>query len=222
VILRSDTNSGTAWFDDVQLISDGTAVTIGANTAFDAKDHENGWKVERHTAGEFAWDPAEGHLSPGSLRISGTDSYNGWTAQANFAARPGASYTIRCWVKTKAATGSTYPLVAWFADTSEPVDRAWVERTIGSARDFGLRNHVPVYCGEFGHTQNDPDGSGLTWTRDVGETLNRLRIPWTYWNWRETTGPGSMGVWVMKDGHYVPQQPLADLLRKLWVPGQAN
>ena len=220
VMLRSDTNAGAAWFDDVKLTCDGAEVPIGPNTSFAAQDQEKGWKVERQTAGEFKWDAAEGHLEPGSLRISGTDSYNAWTAQTEFTARPGATYTIRCWVKTKAATGCTYPSVAWCADTNETVDRAWLEREMAPARAFGRRNHVPIYCGEFGCTQSNPDGSGVRWPRDVGEILSRWRIPWTYWNWRETTSRGSMGVWVMDGGHYVPQQPLADLLRQLWRPEQ--
>ena len=220
VMLRSDGNAGTAWFDEVQLSCAGADVSFGPNASFAAKDQEKGWRVERKTAGEFKWDPAEGHLAPGSLRISGTDSYNAWTSQTEFAARAGATYTLRCWVKTKAASGRTYPSVAWFADTNEPVDHAWLEREMSLARAFGRRHHVPIYCGEFGCSQSNPDGSGLRWPRDIGDTLSRWRIPWTYWNWRETTGRGSMGVWVMDGGHYVPQQPLADLLRQLWTSGE--
>ena len=192
------------------------APSTSTNTAFGSEDHETGWQVERQTAGELAWDATVGHLAPGSLRISGTDSYNAWTSQTEFTARPGATYTLRCWAKTTSATGYTYPGVAWFTDTDEPVDRPWLAREIDLARTFGRRNRVPIYCGEFGCSQSNPDGSGLRWPRDVGRILNGWQIPWTYWNWRETTGRGSMGVWVMDGGRYVPQQPLDDLLQQLW------
>lgn len=216
LMLRSETNAGTAWFDDVELTIDGKKVELGPNAAFDAKDRDKGWKVERTTAGEFAWDDKEGKTAPGSLRVTGTDSYNAWVDGTDFAVRPGATCVLRCWVKTRGATGWSYPMIAWFEATTEPVDREWMKAHIMPAVEFSKRHHVPLFCGEFGCTQSNPDGSGLRWPRDVGEILNKLGVPWTYWNWRETTGPGSMGVWVMDGGHYVTQQPLHDLLRQLW------
>lgn len=215
VMLRSDSNAGTAWFDDVTLTCNGKAVSLGANTTFEAGARDKGWKVERQTAGEFTWDGSEGKGAAGSLRIFGTDSYNAWTG-GGFTAAPGAECVLRCRVKTKGATGFTYPAIAWFADTEEPVNRAWLEAQIRPAVRFSRRHHVPLYCGEFGCSQSNPDGTGLRWPRDVGEILNGLGIPWTYWNWRETTGRGSMGVWVKEGGRYVSQEPLAHLLGELW------
>ncbi len=216
LMLRSDTNGGTAWLDDVELSIDGRPTDLGRNTAFDAKARDRGWKLERQTAGRFAWDGQEGHSAPGSLRIVGTDSYNAWVCGTDLAVQSGAKCVLRCWVKTKAATGFTYPMIAWFADTTEPVDRAWLEAKIRPAIAFSRRHRVPLYCGEFGCSQSNPDGSGLRWPRDVGEILNRLGVPWTYWNWRETTGRGSMAAWVKDGGQYVSQQPLAALLGQLW------
>jgi len=219
-MLRSDSNSGDAWFDDVTLLCDDQPTGFPANARFDGAARSEGWKVERQTAGEFAWDATEGHAAPGSLRISGTDSYNAWVTTSTFAARPGASYRLRCSVKTREATGWSYPCVAWFQNVEESVDRAWIGRHIERAAAFRRRNRVPVWCGEFGCSQSNPDGSGYRWVRDVGLILNRLNIPWTYWNWRETTGPGSMGVWVQVEGQYRRQEPLARLLPLLWRHGR--
>jgi len=215
IMLRSDRNAGSAWFDDVVLTGDGQAVDLHASPDLAAAAREQGWQIMRETAGDFAWDAADGHTAPGCLRIAGTDSYNAWTTATEFDARPGTDYALQCWVKTRAATGHSYPAVAWFRHREEVTDRAWLEARLRLAVEFSARHHVPVWCGEFGCSQSHPDGSGQRWVRDAGEVLSRLGIPWTYWNWRETTGRGSMAVWVQQDGRYVMQEPLAEVLRGL-------
>lgn len=216
VMLRSTANAGTAWFDNVELLCDGEPVDVGPNTTFDTGP--TGWSKERETAGEFAWDTAEGHGAPGSLRITGTDSYNAWVCGQSFRVRKGATYTLRCWAKTSAATGHTYPCVAWYASEDATVDAEWLAREMQAALDFRARHRVPVFCGEFGCSQSVPEGSGERWVRDVGTMLNRERVPWTYWNWRETTGPGSMGVWVKgPSGHYEINGRLGLILPELWA-----
>jgi endoglucanase len=219
IMLRSDRNAGETWFDDVTLACDGQPTGFPANAGFDAEVRSAGWKVERQTAGEFTWNAAEGHAAPGSLRISGTDSYNAWVTTDRLAVRAGAEYRVGCWVKTRGATGWSYPCVAWFQDVEEVVDKAWIERQLKPAMGFSRRYRVPVWCGEFGCSQSNPDGSGFRWVRDVGMVLNRLGIAWTYWNWRESTNPGSMGVWVQVEGEYRQQESLSKLLRLLWRHG---
>lgn len=101
--------------------------------------------------------------------------------------------------------------------TVEMVDADWLARAIQPALEFRERYNVPVYCGEFGCSQGLPDGSGLRWVRDMGELLSRSGIPWTYWNWRETLGPGSMSVWCQDpDGYYVLNGLLWHTLSDLW------
>jgi len=75
---------------------------------------------------------------------------------------------------------------------------------------------VPLYCGEFGCSQSVPEDGGLYWVSDVARLLDDQRVPWTYWNWKESTGRGSMGVWVKDGEQYVPQQPLESVLSGLW------
>ncbi len=218
IMLRSDNNAGAAWFDDVALACAGRLVDLGPNTDFRQEAQRRGWKQMRPTAGRFAWDGTEGHGAPGSLRITGTDSYNAWMAEVAFPAHPGAIYTLSCWVNTRGATGRSYPAVAWFRHHDEAVDRAWLRARIAPALSFSQRNHVPVWCGEFGCSQSNPDGSGARWMGDVGEILSDLGIPWTFWDWRETTGRGGMTLWMQEGGHYVVQRPLANVIRDLLAP----
>ena len=217
VMLRSSHNAGQAWFDDVELECEGEPVDLGPNTDFAAERGSTGWQVERPGAGDFTWDGAEGRGGPGSLSIAGTDSYNSWRLREAFLARPGARYTLRCRVKCRDATGHTYPAVAWFSAEDTHIDREWLARQMRPAIEFSRRNRVAIYCGEFGCSQSVPEQSGLRWVEDVAGLLEEQAVPWTYWNWKETTGPGSMGVWVQKDGRYVPQEPLQELLGRLWA-----
>lgn len=217
LMLRSSNNAGTAWFDDVELLADGEPVVFSGNLSFDVAFRSHGWSVERQTAGEFTWDEREGHQQPGALRIKGTDSYNAWVCGNTFEVQSEATYTVRCWVKALGATGRTYPCVAWMEAGKEILDRQWVERQIQPAVEFRDKHGVPVYCGEFGCSQSVPEESGTRWVKDVAEILNSKDLHWTYWNWRETTGPGSMGVWVKgPSGHYEPNGGLLELMTQLW------
>ncbi|MCX7599167.1 MAG: glycoside hydrolase family 5 protein, partial [Armatimonadetes bacterium] len=214
VLLRSTNNAGTAWFDEVELVCDGEPVRFAKTTTFDEGAED--WWVERETAGEFKWDSQVGHRAPGSLRISGTDSYNAFYSRLHFPARPGARYTLRCWVKTAGATGHTYPCVAWFHVKEEHVDGEWIAQQISPAVKFRRRHNVPVFCGEFGCTPATPGGYGLRWIEDVATVLSRENLPWTYWVWREQFPPGSMAVWCKEpEGPYVLNGSLWEVLSGL-------
>lgn len=218
VMLRSSGNSGTAWFDDVELLCDGEPVEFSDNRAFPPDMQSRDWQRERATSGQFAWDPDQGSEAPGALRISGTDSYDAWVCARGFQVQPGAMYTVRCRAKLENATGSTYPMVAWFEATEQAIDRDWLREQMVPALEFSRRNQVPLYCGEFGCSQGLPDGSGLRWMQDVASILNQERVHWTQWNWRESTGPGSMGVWVKRaDGYYGLNGGLWRVLRDAWT-----
>lgn len=219
VLLRSDNNAGHAWFDDLELLCGTEPVAAVANTSFGPDTRKQAWTILRKTAGDLAWNATEGCAAPGSLHITGTDSYNAWATEQRFSVRAGATYNIRCKVRTTGATGFSYPSLAWFRESAEPIDRAWLEKRLRLALDFSQRHNVPIWCGEFGCSQSNPDGSGVRWIKDVGDLLNALEIPWTHWNWRETTGRGSMAVWVQNEGRYEMQRPVADMVRQLLGPG---
>jgi hypothetical protein len=191
-------------------------VDLGSNCGFAPEAGAAGWHTERETPGEFEPDTEAGAAAPGSLRISGTSDYSGWVCDTVFAASPGAEYTLSCQVRTRAATGSTYPMVAWSTWTDAYVDREWLEQQLEPVLTFREQTGLPILCGEFGCSQALPDDSGLRWVRDVGQMLNRHGLPWTYWNWRETSGPGCMAVWFMQADDYTLNPRLLETLGRLW------
>ena len=55
--------------------------------------------------------------------------------------------------------------------------------------EWGAKNHVPLYCGEFGvfPLRSKPEDRAR-WFRDFGEVLAENRIGWAVWGWDEGFG----------------------------------
>ena len=55
--------------------------------------------------------------------------------------------------------------------------------------EWGARNHVPLYCGEFGvfPAHSKPEDRAR-WFHDFGEVLAENRIGWAVWGWDEGFG----------------------------------
>jgi aryl-phospho-beta-D-glucosidase BglC (GH1 family) len=55
--------------------------------------------------------------------------------------------------------------------------------------EWGAKNHVPLYCGEFGvfPVRSKPEHRA-NWFRDFGEVLAENRIGWAVWGWDEGFG----------------------------------
>lgn len=112
------------------------------------------------------------------------------------------------------------PLVAALAD--KPRSRGMVEN-YGRERwnkeklaarfkqgvEWGARNGVPLYCGEFGvyppHTRPEHRAN---WFRDFGEVLAENRIGWAVWGWDEGFGLNRK----IQDGQAVVDQVVAKAL----------
>jgi aryl-phospho-beta-D-glucosidase BglC (GH1 family) len=54
----------------------------------------------------------------------------------------------------------------------------WLEAIL-----FGIRNNVPIHCGEFGISIIQPDLSGTSWLEDYLGFFDRFGIGWNWWNY---------------------------------------
>ena len=55
--------------------------------------------------------------------------------------------------------------------------------------EWGARNQVPLYCGEFGvYPARTKPEHRATWFRDFGEVLAENNIGWAVWGWDEGFG----------------------------------
>ena len=53
------------------------------------------------------------------------------------------------------------------------------------AKNFGVINNVPIWCGEFGsyNAYVPNDGSRCRYTECVKNDLDSLQVPYAYWEW---------------------------------------
>ncbi|RJP19498.1 MAG: hypothetical protein C4527_26680 [Candidatus Omnitrophota bacterium] len=56
-------------------------------------------------------------------------------------------------------------------------------QTLLEAILFGIKNNVPLYCGEFGVSMISPGEDHLVWLDDYLRTFERFGIGWNWWNW---------------------------------------
>jgi endoglucanase len=69
-----------------------------------------------------------------------------------------------------------------------PRDHAAVTADLQQAADWARRRRVPLYVGEFGTLDTADHASRVRWTRWVRHELDRLHIPWAYWDFATDFG----------------------------------
>jgi endoglucanase len=220
LLLRSEQNTGTAWFDDVQLTDNAGHQLL--SSAFD--EAPTPFKRERDAAGDIAFDSAFGHSKASSLRVARTDSYNGWVSQARIRVWPGQTYHLKGWIKLSNATGRTYLSAAYWGIKSNTVDKEQMRHLLAPAVAFRRKYHVPVWVGEFGCEKAVPTGLQSTWVSTCIELFEESGFNWSYWNYKEDSGPDGMAL--MPEHHDGSDYPVNDdLLAALqhgWAEGRLN
>lgn len=211
VLLRSTDNAGTAWFDDVEIV-DSQGKTV-ASYAFDADT--NGFAPERGTPGTMTYDKTVGHARPGSLRVSGTRSYNGWSGPHVKLPQREATYRLRGWMRLEKATGDTYAAGAMFGVSLSTPEK--LAGAIAPAAAFRRKYNVPVLVGEFA-IERGTNGQQPLDTAWRIELFEKFGFHWTYWNYRETTNPETMALQAQRgDGTDFPiNEPLLSALKAGW------
>lgn len=215
ILLRSNKNSGTAWFDDIELVNQDGYVMQRLSFDRDAKP----FQVERDPRSVGAYDPKAGHNKPGSLRLSGTGDYNGWVSP-RFAVHPNQTYKVVGWMKLENATGSSFIAAALFGAGSTRIDTADLRSRIRPALDFAKKYNVPLWVGEFSAARNcGPEGYQAASVAERIKLFEENGISWTYWNYRETTGPDGMALVAQKrdgGGDFPVNAPLLKVLTDGW------
>lgn len=218
ILLRSSGNSGTAWFDDVRL-EDATD-----KRDIEYQDFNTGPKVfraERMPHDVVQYDPTVGHSRAGSLKVHGTVDYNGWIGR-RLRVVQGRTYRISAWVKLDNATGDTYLTAAFYKAKVDP-DYMW--SVMEPAVRFETKWNVPVWVGEFGYEAGaPPPGQQVRWVSTCIRLFEEAGFHWTYWNYRESTGPTSMALQAEhKDGSDYPlNESLLDALKAGWKRNAAT
>ena len=69
-----------------------------------------------------------------------------------------------------------------------PADHAAVTADLDAASTWARRQGVPLYVGEFGTVDTADQDSRIRWTRWVRRELDRLDLPWAYWDFATDFG----------------------------------
>ncbi len=214
LMLRSDANKGTAWFDDLTVTDAKTGKVLG-KWSFD-KDTEKFTKERGELPTEF-YDSSVGHNAPGSLAVRGTTEYHGWVSPA-ISVYNGIELKVTGWIKLEKATGRSYLALSWFG--AKILTRDTIRRSMKTPAEFASKYNVPVYVGEFAvECQVGPEGYQAKTTADRIAVFEELGFHWTYWNFRETTGPETMALHPhRRDGSDYPiNEPLLKSLKDGWA-----
>lgn len=214
ILLRSTANGGQAWFDDIRLTDDKGHVVHAEG--FDRG--AGAYHGERPPASVISYDAAVGHNKPGSVRVSGTTEYGGWIGP-RLEVQPGHAYHLSGWIKLADATGSTYLSAAFYGMKNATVDKEDLRRRLAPAIAFAHRFNVPLWVGEFG-AERDKGPAGL----QASSIATRIALfeeygfHWTYWNYRESAGPGGMSLQAQHGNgeDYPVNEPLLAVLRAGW------
>ena len=217
ILLRSCDNSGTVWFDDVELVDDSGNVV--QKFYFDS-DSER-FVAERDAEAVISYDRDVGRGRPGSLRVARTRSYNGWIGPRVKLPKKNAVYRLRGWMRLENASGKNYAAAAIFGTTISTRDK--LENAIRPMVEFQRQYKVPVFVGEFaverganGHQPKD-----TAWRIDLFE---KYGFGWAYWNYRETSSPETMALHAQrKDGTDFPiNEPLLKVLKLGWAKNKID
>lgn len=214
ILLRSTKNSGRAWFDDVVLTDENGKVVH--SQSFDGGPAS--YRSERRPATVVAYDAAVGHDKPGSLRVNGTTDYNGWISP-RLPVKPGRTYHLSGWIKLDAATGATYMGAAFFGVKQTAVDKDDLRKRMAPAVAFARKFDVPLWVGEFGAERDKgPVGLQTNWVSAAISVFEENGFHWTYWNFKESTHPGSMALQAQKKNgeDYPVNEALLTVLREGW------
>lgn len=214
LMLRSDANKGTAWFDDLTVTDAKTGKVLG-KWSF-SKDTEKFTKERGELPFEF-YDKNVGHNAPGSLAVRGTTEYHGWLGP-EIPVQDGAELTVSGWIKLEKATGYTYLGICWMG--LELMTKDTIRQSLKKTAEFARKYNVPVFVGEFAvERQVGPEGYQAKTTADRIAVFEELGFHWTYWNFRETTGPETMALHPhRRDGSDYPiNEPLLKSLKDGWA-----
>lgn len=235
VVLVSELNAGTAYFDDV-VVKEWDAKGAFVRTVLQ-QDLENldGWSFwTAGTTGTSGVSTSEKHGGAASLYISNTDHDANLTSSVlRFIPKQGNSYSIAGWMKGVAISNESRPDPRgnWtqisramfrfdYLTSSGPVqvrNRDALAAELDQYVAWGKSHDVPLFLGEFGaiHYCFENDHGGTRWVSDMLDLMAARELHFTYHAYHE----GAFGIFLSDAATTLPNlaqanQPLIDVFRQ--------
>lgn len=153
---RNTGKNGTVWFDDITVKEyDEKGIFVREIHSYSFNKLQ-GWSLWQagSSKGSGTYDAKEGRKEKGSLRITGTtDDANLSSYVDRIRLKQGYSYEISGYVLTKNIESQAeirIRLDFYSCDRIYGRDKEYLESIIDQYVEFGKKNNVPLYLGEFG------------------------------------------------------------------------
>lgn len=217
VLVCDQVGSGTASFDDLVL------ERLGGRDIERIWEHslnsERGWAFwSQDQTGRVALD-AEGHREA-AISVTGTASLANLAADfLRVPVEQGQTYRLSGWMRGKGIPrGATCQIRLDFLSSSVPVarrDRNFLRQELDACTEWGRREQVPIYLGEFGtiRASYEDDRGGLRWAEDMLDLTIERNLSFAYREYHDE----NMGIYYGDGALPDPgnaNAPLIDLLRQ--------
>jgi endoglucanase len=205
VVLLSELNAGTAYFDDVVVKEyDADGVLVGTVVQMDLESLD-GWSFwTAGNTGTSGVSTTEAHSGQASLFISNTEHDANLTNTARrLVVVPGHSYSVGGWIKGVNVSSASRPdpRGTWtqnsralirldYFSSDGPVlvrDKAALAAELDRYVAWGRAHGVPLYLGEFGVFRScfEDGRGGLAWVADMLDLLVERQLSFTYHSYHE-------------------------------------
>ena len=187
-------NSGKAWFDDLTL-EELDAKGIPKRTIWKSSlDSTRGWYYWTKDGSGAASNEPTGHSDHASVAISGSKSDANLGAEyLQFRVQPKGVYRLSGWMKGQNIPASaTCQIRLDFYSARAPVfpmDKSFVTYELDAYVNWGKRQHVPLFLGEFGaiHQTFEGDRGGVRWVSDLLDLILDRQLSFTYHAYHESS-----------------------------------
>jgi endoglucanase len=239
VVLVSELNLGTVYFDDVVVKEYDPAGAL-VRTIFQRDlESTDGWSYwTAGTGGTFGRSTTDKHSGSASLYIANTNhDANATSSLLRFIPKQGNSYSVGGWMKGVGISNQSRPdpRGSW-TQNSRAMFRFDYLSAVGPVRarnveslaaeldqyvDWGKAHDVPLYLGEFGaiHYCFEQNRGGTRWVSDMLDLTSEREIHFTYHAYHES----AFGIFLSDATTTLPDMaqanlPLVDTLRQKLTP----
>lgn len=193
--------SGKVYYDDliIREFDENGELVKESSLAFDNNSYWNFWAADGVGSGGYA--PWEGHDGSGCMYVQGTsDDANIGNLRNMILVKQGYSYQISGWVKAvnaDAGSNITLSIDFWDAKNITTLNRDALENDFVQYLEFGRKNNVPLYLGEFGVISGTfkDDRGGDRWVEDMLDICRKYGVGFTYHAYHEAR----FGLWNSSD-----------------------
>ncbi len=181
--------AGRAWFDslEVELGTQKLALRSGG------MENLNFWHIPAGNSGaSIVQDWGVYYDGQRSARFDVETQGDGTLLSDPYYLSQQAELSVSCWVKTAGETDASLGIY-WYDANGTYFNRDELARIAAKVADYQTRHNVPIYVGELGAGSAFTGTS--TWVADVLSIFEGYGWSWTYWNYKEPSGYGSMALY---------------------------